>query len=1302
MITKHKFVLEEDGPIQNEELFNINTVSKKDIAIIGVSGRLANTVNVEEFWGSVKNRIDLVTGFPESRRNDIGGYLRHLSGETEEEPKYIEAAYLEEIDEFDYGLFHLSPKEASLMDPNQRLLLAEIWHAIEDAGYGGNRLKGSNTGVYIGFAGNIKDSYQKIILDLAPSSVSMSKVGNMVAMMPSRISYLLDLRGPTMIVDTACSSVLVAAHLACQAIRNGDCNLALVGGVRINLLPLDHEDIKFGIESSDYRTRAFDDHAEGSGTGEGVGAILLKPLSQAIKDRDNIYAVIKGSAVNQDGTTMGITVPNSEAQARVIMKAWEDARISPETISYIQTHGTGTALGDPIEIDGLQKAFAKYTDKRQFCAVGSVKTNIGHLYDAAGIANLLTAIMALKHKELPPSIFFNKPNRKINFEDSPVYVNIKPRRWETGSFPRTCGVSAFGFSGTNCHLVLQEAPLFEEDIPSNDQMLHVLTLSGRSQEVIRKLLEDYRLFVNNRVGATLQSICFTANTGRGHYSHRLAIIVEDIEDLKVKIEKLNSDEADFIHAKEPWLYYGEHRVIPDHTGRSGDITISEREKAEISQKASVIRKEFVETGANNRALLAEICRLYVKGADIGWADLYPCKGKTIRKMSLPVYPFQQYRCWVETPAGQARKGKDGKQPRFFSMAWRKEEVKQGSVNKKKVLLFTDSKGLGEELLLSLKKEGREVVEVKLGGKFEQVDDDLYEIQNRQEDYEKILKRFNESEEIQVIHLLTLDNREEIIDPGDLEKNLQNGVLSLLHLAKAIINRGTEQIFRILLVAVYASEVTGEERRIHPENASFFGLGKAINKECSNIKLKCVDIDETTGVLDLLAELADESPLYVTAYRNGQRYVEEFQSVTMEDLPDQEIALQEDGVYVITGGAGGIGLEIAKHFASRKRVQLALINRSKMPPREKWEEIISKADDQKLCKKMNTILEIEALGAQVVYYSADVSDRQAIKEVLDELREKYGAIRGIIHGAGVASNKMLAQLDEETFRSVLAPKINGTWNLHQLTGADQLDFFIMFSSIATIFTSIRQGDYVAANSYLDSFAAYRRKKGKSALAINWSTWKETGMSVDAGINVDTLYKALPTVEAIEGFGTVLNKHISRVLIGELNYDSKIIHLLKQSRFRLTAEIESIFNSDQSKATIKNQPIAGKHVGAVQMRGREDNDYTEVEKEIAKICREMLEFSEINIYDSFFELGIDSIMLKKIHARIEEKYPGLLEVTDFFEHSSIYKISRHIAQKMNRTQTEAGERISSFADEMYNILEEVEKGALSIEQAISKIK
>jgi acyl carrier protein len=193
-----------------------------------------------------------------------------------------------------------------------------------------------------------------------------------------------------------------------------------------------------------------------------------------------------------------------------------------------------------------------------------------------------------------------------------------------------------------------------------------------------------------------------------------------------------------------------------------------------------------------------------------------------------------------------------------------------------------------------------------------------------------------------------------------------------------------------------------------------------------------------------------------------------------------------------------------------------------------------------------------------------------------------------------------------------------------------------------------------------------------------------------------------VEAIEGFDTVLNKDMSRVLIGELNYDSKIIHLLKQSRFRLAPEIESIFNSERSKATIKNQPISDQLVGVMQMRGREDNDYTEVEKEIAEICREMLEFSEINIYDSFFELGIDSIMLKKVHAGIEEKYPGLIEVTDFFEHSSIYKISRHIAQQMSTTQIEAGERISSFADEMYNILEEVEKGALSIEQAISKIK
>ena len=254
-------------------------------------------------------------------------------------------------------------------------------------------------------------------------------VGNISAMMPSRIAYLLDLKGPTMILDTACSSSSVSVHLACQAIKNRDCDMAIAGGIRINMLPVDNPYMKMGVEAQDSITRTFDNNAEGAGWGEGVAALFLKPLSKARNDKDNIYAVIKGSAVNQDGASIGITAPNPKAQTDVILKAWDNAGIDPETIKYIEAHGTATNLGDPIEISAIEKAFKRFTDKNQFCAISSVKTNVGHLYECAGMAAIIKAVLALKTTKIPQGIHFNVPNKEIKFSESAVYVNTRARQW---------------------------------------------------------------------------------------------------------------------------------------------------------------------------------------------------------------------------------------------------------------------------------------------------------------------------------------------------------------------------------------------------------------------------------------------------------------------------------------------------------------------------------------------------------------------------------------------------------------------------------------------------------------------------------------------------------------------------------------------------------------------------------------------------------------------------------------------------------------------------------------------------------
>lgn len=605
-------------------------ISGKDIAIIGVAANLPGADTAEKFWDNIRNKRDCIRRFPEPRKKDSDVFLSYLyafSGTTEIE--FCEGGYLDNIDQFDGEFFRIPPAEANLMDPNQRLFLHAAWEAIEDAGYGRGKLQGTNTGVYVGFSG--WPVYGQLISQVRPDLAPIATAGNVSGIIAGRISYLLDLKGPAMLVDTACSSSLVAVHLACQAIRSGECGMAIAGGIKVSLIEMiSRRNDGISIDASNARTRTFDDSSDGTGWGEGVAVFLLKPLAMALKDRDHIYAVIKGCAVNQDGNSIGITAPNVEAQDDVIVKAWLDGSIDPLTIGYIEAHGTGTELGDPIEIEGIKRAFERYTDRKQFCPVGSVKTNIGHLDHAAGAAGMLKAILALKHKEIPPFIHFDRPNRKIDFDRSPVYVSDRLQKWETDGFPRRCGVSSFGLSGTNCHIVIEEAPGNQKSRGPQTEGMNVLTLSARSDAQLKILAQKYRDFLRKNPEEDIRDICYTANTGRGHYSARVAFIAEDSKILSERLDE-------FVKAG---LRQGEDAVFLGTVDTGGN--------QECGDIAAEKVNSYILQGKENRVLLAEICRLYVAGASIDWEKLYEDEERW--KVSLPASPFEKRRRWLDIPA----------------------------------------------------------------------------------------------------------------------------------------------------------------------------------------------------------------------------------------------------------------------------------------------------------------------------------------------------------------------------------------------------------------------------------------------------------------------------------------------------------------------------------------------------------------------------------------------------------------------------------------------------------------------------
>lgn len=736
-----------------------------DIAIIGISSKLPMAENISRFWENLKEGKDCITDLPPARRTETDSFLKYTRKKNDA-LKYKKGSYLEKVDEFDYKFFNISPREANLMDPNQRVFLEICWLAVEDAGYGGENLKGSRTGVYCGFVSDL--AYQRFIGEVEPSSLGISIPGNMASIIPGRVSYALDLKGPSLLIDTACSSSLVAIHTACSAMRNGDCEMAIVGGIKMSLLPLE-DDNMLGIESKSYICRAFDDDADGTCMGEGAMAILLKPLSKAINDKDHIYAVIKGTAINQDGASMGITAPNALAQADVIEKAWQDAGIAPETITYIEAHGTGTKLGDPIEIDGINRAFAKYTANKKFCAIGSVKTNLGHLDSAAGMVGLIKAVLALQHKQIPPSLHFNKSNQNIDFENSPVFVNNKLVEWESEGLPRRCGVSAFGLSGTNSHIVLEEAPIVV-NLKDTKDSIQVLTLSAKSSESLKNLINDYHNFLSREHNLNLAYLCYTANTGRSHYERRLAIITYNLNDLQIKIESLRGKVVESNEGQG--IYYQEFKPAANVLKDLITNEIAEVDDKSISLLANERVAKF-KNSSDKLALLKEICALYINGAEINWNQLYNIGD--YHKISLPGYAFERKRCWLDIPTDNTSIVKE-----VASEYIVKNELKHVAV---------ELKGNSDGNYTDLEKCIGQIWGEVLGFEELSIDDDFYELGGDSIIALQIVNNINNrlGQNLQVSELLRLDTVRKLTTYID-QKNNQEITLEITTSILPIENR----------------------------------------------------------------------------------------------------------------------------------------------------------------------------------------------------------------------------------------------------------------------------------------------------------------------------------------------------------------------------------------------------------------------------------------------------------------------------------------------------------------------------------
>jgi polyketide synthase PksN len=651
------------------------SMEKEPIGIVGMSGCFPGAEDVEEFWQNLKEGRDSIGEVPKWRWDWQKIYGDPRVEENKTNVKW--GGFIEGVDEFDPLFFGISPKEAELMDPQQRLLMTHVWKALEDAGYSAQSLSGTRTGIFVGTDAS---GYQELITAAGVPIEGYSSTGIITSVGPNRMSYFLNLHGPSEPIQTACSSSLVAMHRAMRAIQGGDCEMALVGGINTIVTPWAHISFsKAGMLSEDGRCKTFSKEANGYVRGEGVGILFLKKLSAAERDGDHIYGLIKGTSENHGGRANSLTAPNPKAQAELIKAAYREAKVEPGTVTYIEAHGTGTPLGDPIEINGLKSAFADlYADggagesKEAHCGLGSVKTNIGHLELAAGVAGVIKVLLQFKHRTLVKSLHCEEINPYIQLEGSPFYIVQEARPWaarhdeEGTELPRRASVSSFGFGGVNAHVVLEEyrSPGRAQAISGVAVHPALIVLSAKSEERLkeraRQLLEHIE--ARNYAEAELIDIAYTLQVGREPMEHRLAFVAQTVEQLKANLQAFLVGQTE-----GEGFYYAESK-------RSRELLSTLADDEDIQG----VMRNWCAKGKYKKAL-----ELWVYGVPFDWRLLYSSeaigKSPQPKRVRLPTYPFARTRYWVGNAAVIARTSSADIESRPFdadSVAALLQELKQ--------------------------------------------------------------------------------------------------------------------------------------------------------------------------------------------------------------------------------------------------------------------------------------------------------------------------------------------------------------------------------------------------------------------------------------------------------------------------------------------------------------------------------------------------------------------------------------------------------------------------------------------------
>lgn len=1298
----------------------------RDIAIVGMSCRLPGGIeHYTDLWELLADGGSAIGSLPDDRWQwpDDFGPATH--------PGIDRGGFVVDADCFEAPLFRVSPNEAKRMDPQQRWILELTWSCLEDAGYSSGAMAGESVGVFIGASGS---DYQRVLDSDQVSIHAHSGLATSMAIIANRVSYFYDLRGPSVQVDTACSSSMVAVHSAVRALRNGDCDAALVGGVNVLCHPANSiAYYQAGMLSPDGLCKTFDESANGYVRSEGGVVLLLKRLSQALSDGDHVHAVIKGTATNHAGQAGGLTVPSANMQASLVSAALADARVAPSDVSYIEAHGTGTALGDPIEVQGLTKAFV---GSEAPCGLGSIKTNLGHLEAAAGVVGLMKTVLSLQHNTLPGTVHFDELNSRISLDGSPFFVVAESRAWEGQS--RMAGVSSFGSGGSNAHVIVAEPPPQPEAV--DIAVPPMIVLSAATEELLLKQAERLRAHIAGKqlTRAELVALAYTLQVGREPLRERLTLLPADAAELQSLL-------ADVSH------------------GRAGILRGSAKRKDPVSL-----------VDAQYRDLLAA----WVDGAVVDWAQLYT-EG-TPRRVPLPTHVFAKKHYWLDKPARHtwtftgneaflrdhlvggekvlpavvqlelARAALPSSSPdlplQLRNVVWSSpfivadspksvhiglkgtDEVRyeihgdlvysSGTASRRPV---AGSSSVDIEALKSrmtgasvdrvdfydaLRAAGldygpthRSVRNVRLG------DGELLAYLEMPESSDFRLHPGLLDGALQAVYTprifsagqwtaalpFALDLLEvlaecprsayvwarETVSGWDLDLTDEHGKV-FARLRGYSVRGGVEAQDVTLLRPTWSPRPAAAERVEHGTHLVLaFGFTERLAElralaprisfiappqsetlaayavellnavkgmssglvqvlvadsepwgEALSGLLKSAHLERPGVVGQVVVAPADWTAAYLVENllaENGAdqqvRYHDSGREVLGWEPADQfaaTVTWRPSGVYLITGGMGGLGLIFAEELARcAPGATLILTGRSPV------------ADSTKL----------DALRAKrmtVEYHVLDVTDVRAVTDLVADIKQRLGAVHGVIHNAGVLRDGFLLTKTAADLEEVLRPKVDGALNLDQALTDEHLDFFVLSSSVMGVLGNVGQADYAVANAFLDVFA--RQRDGRT-VSINWPLWENGGMQVDAAsqtaFRARTGLVAMQTQAGLAAFHLALASGERQVLVAVGQVDRLRTHL-EQAGYESRATAVTSF---EGTVAFLKETLSG---------------FTG------------LSVDEIDEDEMLGDYGMDSILATQMIVSLEKSF-GSLPKTLFFERHTLSELGDYFVAEHQPTLT-----------------------------------